>query len=501
MTDGAELRSDLLLVQRPHFQLRGDSVFWVGSKQPQGRLSPTEAALWNLIARSTCVGDVRTTYGKGADLLIREFLSREFCELAEPIFPADRRRVLIIEPHADDAVLSIGGTLWLRRFECKFIIATMASRSNHTRYPDMQCDFYDVKEVTEIRRRESELFARTLGGDHISVGMTDAALRYHDSNWDDDFYRRHLMSVRVATSRIADHQERQRWTEAVRRLLTEHPSAEVWFPLGGPHTDHMLTADACLAAFQSDPSLAAGRVLRVYQEFPYTARFPDHMNRALDALRNSGVLMELEPSPMTEACAKKRRLATIYDSQEIEEMRPDTDASELTRGSESGRFELLWTLKTLPHRADSGGIVSSAIIAHEQDAKIAAWISKNKNKERVRVLLPMPTGRWASDLEFLSAAFPRATFEVYATPSAEAEVIAVPSKRVEIRSVGSGAKAWILLTLRLAMQLKALPTLFHSGQRRLRQAHLLAKSWLLSDTLIVASMDPLVSALRIHADE
>jgi hypothetical protein len=113
----------------------------------------------------------------------------------------------------------------------------------------------------------------------------------------------------------------------------------------------------------------------------------------------------------------------------------------------------------------------------------------------------MPTGRWAGDLELLSAAFPRATFEVYVAPSAEAEVSEALSKRVEIRRVGSGTKAWILLALRLSMQMKALPTLFHSGQRRLRQARLLAKSWLRSDTLIVASMDPLVSVLRNHAGE
>jgi LmbE family N-acetylglucosaminyl deacetylase len=501
MTDGAELRSDHLLVQRPHFQLRGDSLFRVGSKQPQRRLSEAEAAFWNLIYRRVSVSEVRETYGELADALIREFLSSEFCELAEPTFPTGRRRVLVIEPHADDAVLSIGGTLWLRRLECQFVIATMASRSNHTRYADLDCDFFDIKEITEIRRRESELFARMIGGDYLSVGMTDAALRYHDGNWNSDFYLRHRMSVRVATSRIADDRERERWTEAVRRLLTEHPSAEVWFPLGGPHTDHMLTADACVAAFLSHPSLVAGRVLRVYQESPYTARYPRHMNGALDALRKSGAVLEQELSPMTEACERKRRLATIYDSQDIEEMRPDTDASELILGPALGRSELLWTLKTLPNRIDPGGIVSSAITRHERDGEIAAWVSHNRDTERLRVLLPMPTGRWAGDLELLSAAFPRATFEVYVAPSAEAEVSEALSKRVEIRRVGSGTKAWILLALRLSMQMKALPTLFHSGQRRLRQARLLAKSWLRSDTLIVASMDPLVSVLRNHAGE
>jgi len=451
--------------------------------------------------RQSSVKEAREASGEAADAVIREFLRSELCELVSPTFPMGRRQVLVIEPHADDAVLSVGGTMWLRRLECEFVIATMASRSNHARYRDLGCGMFDVNEVTDIRRHESELFARVIGGCHVSVGMTDAALRYHDSNWTSDFYLRHKMAVRVATSRIADDQERRRWSEAVVQLLAEHPSAEVWFPLGGPHTDHMLTADACFAAFLTHPSLVAGRVLRVYQEFPYTARYPHHMSNVLRAMRDSGAVLEEEPSEINEVCDKKRRLATIYDSQEIEEMRPDTEASELTHGPTAGRTELLWTMTALPRRIDVAGIASSAIYGHDGDKEIAAWVARNNDKTRLRVLLPMPTGRWAADLELLCRAFPHAKFEVYVTPGAEAEVNEFASDRVEVRSVASGALAWILLTLRLSMDPRSLPTLFHAGERRLRQARRLSRLWLRSDTLIVASMDPLVSALQVHAGE
>src|SRR5260370_35895814 len=172
-----------------------------------------------------------------------------------------------------------------------------------------------------------------IGGDHVSVGMTDTVLRYRDGNWTSDFFLGHRMSIRIGTSRIADDRERQQWTEAVRRLLTEYPSAEVWFPLGGPHTDHMLTTDACFAVFLSNPSLVAGRVLRVYPESPYAARSRPHMDRALEALRNSGAVLEEELVRIDTACDQKRRLASIYDSQDIEEMRADTEASALMRRS------------------------------------------------------------------------------------------------------------------------------------------------------------------------
>jgi hypothetical protein len=370
----------------------------------------------------------------------------------------------------------------------------MASRSNHTRYRDLGYDYFDIKEVTEIRRRESELFARMIGGDHVSVGMTDAELRYRDTDWTYDFFLRHRMSIRIRTSRIADSGEREQWADAVRRLLTEYPSAEVWFPLGGPHTDHMLTADACFAVFLSNPSLVAGRILRVYPESPYAARSRHHMDAALEALRNSGAVLEEELVRIDAACDQKRRLASIYDSQDIEEMRADTEASALMRGS-VGRSELLWTLKALPEQIDPSGIVSAVIAGQEGDEGVAVWLSKNKEEERLRVLLSMPTGRWANDLEALCVAFPRAKFEVYVAPAAEAEVDDVPSDRVEVQKVASGASAWFFISLQFAV-MKSLPTLFHAGHRRLRQARILSRLWPGSDTLIVASMDPLVRALQ-----
>jgi hypothetical protein len=219
------------------------------------------------------------------------------------------------------------------------------------------------------------------------------------------------------------------------------------------------------------------------------------MDSALEALRNSGAVLEEELVRIDSACDQKRRLASIYDSQDIEEMRADTEASELMRGS-AGRSELLWTLKALPEQIDPSGIVSSAIARQEQEEAVAAWLSKNKEAKHLRVLLSMPTGQWATDLEALCVAFPRAKFEVYVAPAAEAEVGDVPSDRVGVRKVASGALAWLLLSLQFSVMMKSLPTLFHAGHRRLRQARILSRLWPGSDTLIVASMDPLVRALQ-----
>jgi LmbE family N-acetylglucosaminyl deacetylase len=497
LIEHAELRDGLLLIRRPHFQLHGNHLFWIGSKQPRQQFSEAEAGLWNLMRQPVTVKIAREKCGDGADTLISGFLQSELCELLEPEFPQNRRRVLVIEPHADDAALSIGSTMWNQRLECEFLIATMASRSNHTRYRDMGLDIFDVSEVTEIRRLESELFARLVGGTHVSVGLTDSELHYNDANWTMDFFRRHRMSIRVSTSRIADNVERQRWTDAVRRLLEEHRSAEVWFPLGGPHTDHLLTADACFAAFLANPSLTSGRILRVYGEFPYMARYPQQMQDSVNTLRKHGAVLDKAQSPIVQDPQQKRRLAAVYDSQDIDDMLEGSDAGAHSRSNGFAMPETLWTLKELPTKIHPSGILSAATTEPALIDAATEWAARNKGTRNLRVLLLMPTGQWAGDLEMLFAAFPHAVFEVYVATTAAAEVAAPASDRVEVHVVASGAFSWIIQSLGIALTMKACPTLFHVGERRQWQARFLSKLWPGSDTLIVESMNQLVSALRV----
>jgi LmbE family N-acetylglucosaminyl deacetylase len=404
-------------------------------------------------------------------------------------FPAQRRRVLIIEPHADDAMLSVGGTMWLRRHECAFVIATMASRSNHTRYRDLG-EHHDIQAVTAMRRAESERVAAALGGSHICVGMTDAALRYRDTEWTPEFYERHRMSISASLPRAADAAELQRWIEAVQRLVREQQPAEIWFPLGGPHADHMLTADACLAVFAADRSLVRDRVLRIYQEVPYTVRYPRHISSVLAALTRCGALLEKEVISIEAVRADKRRLLSLYASQETEQF--------FSAGGELP--ETLWRVRDLPHTVRVG-IAAQAVGAPVPAVRsLAAWVARNQDAPLIRVLLTTPTGRWRSDLELLCRAFPDARFEVWTPRIAEAEVTEVASERVHVRIVEGGAAAWLLESLRVCLSRPA-PTLLHASVERLRGARLLSSLWLGNDTVVVSSMDHLAAALRSAAGE
>jgi len=488
--DGADLPREWLLVARPHLRLRGDALQSVGLPDRFRQLSTAELELWNSMQRSINVQEALQSCGPEGDRLIRDLLNDGLCELVEPAFPANRRRVLVVEPHADDAILSVGGTMWLRRHECNFVIATMASRSNHTRYRDLGGN-HDINTVTEIRRREAELAARMLGGAHVSVGMTDAALRYHDAEWTADFYRRHQMSISASISRTADNAELRRWVDALQRLVTEQQPAEVWFPLGGPHADHMLTADACLAVLAADPSLIGDRNLRIYQEVPYAVRFPAHMSAALAAVRGSGAGLDEEITMIAPVLAEKRRVASVYDSQDMDELFADG----------GNRPEVFWRVRDLPRRVPTAGTVASAIAAAAPAVRtIATWVARNRDAKIVRVLLMTASGRWQADMNLLEGAFPQARFAVFAASAAAAEVVEASSDRVLARTLAGGSWSWLLESLRLCLSRPA-PTLVYATAHRVLHARLLSRLWFGSDALVIDSMDPLAHALRVAPDE
>ena len=491
---------ETVVVPRPHFSLRGSQIFFLASKRPYCELSSAEIGVWKAVDSEPTLASLRERFA-GVDATVAEFNRRGLCELVETPFPAGRRRILVIEPHADDAALSLAGTMWLRRRECEFTVATVASRSNYTSYYDLARDFFDVEHVSRLRSDESELFARMLGGRHIDLGRTDAALRYRESPWSLDYFRGNRVAISAATSRIAEHEERAGATLAIQALLAATPCEEVWIPLGAPHADHLLTTQACLAALVATPSLVAGRVVKVYQDVPYAARTPHFSGEMLEAFAQAGVLLEAETVPIADAWEQKLRLVSIYASQfKIESMRDDIAASALRPGSGDVPIERLWAVRGMPDKIVDGGLAPESRQRHEQERMAGAWLKKHGKARRVRILLLLPTGRWAHDLARLRAAMPDARFEVIAASAASAEVAECMSPGVDVREVAGGMRAWTQLALQLAVA-KPMPTVFHAGEKRLTHAGWMARLWPLSDTLVVGSMDRLMRALDRRSSE
>lgn len=487
-----------LVLRRPHFERRGDALFFLESRRPHATLSAADLALWDALDGGPPLEALRAQLGAGVDEAVERLLDAGVCDLASAPRPG-RRRVLVVEPHIDDAALSVGGTIWRLRDQCEFTVLSIASRSNFTSYFDLERSFFQVARVTALRRAEAELFARLTGGRHVALGENEATLRCRDGDWTLEWFRRHRYAVSAFIAHRSGEAELRRWTNVVRAALRDLDSDELWLPIGvGAHTDHELARNACLGALLEEPALAQGRVVKLYQEVPYGAHDPGATPRLVRALERAGATLVPAPVPVDDASfAAKLRLLTVFGSQfKLEALRAGIEECARLASGGAGRAELLWRLETPPRALDPLSLYVEAPVVEAAAARLSRWSSRHRQARRLRLLLLAAPGRWAEDLDLLLRTFPAATLEVHAAAgAAEAEVADHPSPRVELRRVAPGQWSWAALALRLAVW-PPRPTVFLAGARRLGLARRLARLWPLSDPIVLPTLGHLATALR-----
>ena len=494
------LPADSIPVRLPHYRLRDGALYFLVSRRPTAALDTHEREVWESLDGSLRVRDVAARFPAGVgESVLRRLVALGACIPVAAGFPAGRRRVLVIEPHMDDGVLSLGGTMWSRRAQCEFTIVTLAGRCNFTSYYYLDRDYFDVDEVSALRRAESALLARAIGGHHVALDLPEAPLRYWGGNWTGDWYRRHRVSVSAFIGRMSGAAELAEWTAAIRRALAEWPAEEVWAPIGvGPHTDHELTRNAFLAVLAEDPALLERRAVRLYQEVPYAAQFPRFTTAIVDELTRSGARLERETVPVTAAFADKLALISLFGSQfKLAALRPGIEAAARAAAGEAGGMaEVLYRVVAAPRRLDPPALNEGAVAARRLAARLGPWLDRHRRARRIRIFLRSPAGRWAEDLRLLLDLFPRARFEVLVSAEARAEVEESGSPRVTVRPIGRGAAAWVLGTALATLRGPA-PTLLVSSPDRMREARLLRVLLPLGDTVLASGMGQLV--LAFHA--
>jgi LmbE family N-acetylglucosaminyl deacetylase len=495
----AEISDGDRVLRLPHFRLVGAELFFLISRRPYVRLSDPELAVWAALDGDPSVDELRGRFGAQADRALGRFTELGLCELAPPGYPT-RRRVLVFEPHNDDAALSVGGTMWLRRHDCEFVVIAMASRSNFTSYYELDRDYFDVDQITRLRNAEGQLFARLVGGQHRTLDLLDAPLRYRGGQWSLDWYRRHRHLIPSFIDHHFSDEELTPWIAAVRAAMRDLRADEVWIPLGTSHADHELARIACLRVLLEDPALAEGREVRLYQEVPYAARFAKHAESVVNVLTRQGARLSPEDVDIGAVFADKLRLVSVYASQfKLKALQADIEASARMAAGGEGLAERFWRLERLPGALEPLAFWTDEPAARLATQRLAGWIRRHGQADRIRILLLLPAGRWAEDMERTLRAFPRAHFEVYCSPAAAAEVTDFTSPRIHVHHVDGGTRSWLRLALRLALG-RPLPTLFLSGEKRLREARWLAALWPGSDTVVAASMNHLVLAIRQLAE-
>ena len=496
---GSAFPSDAVVIRRPHFQLRGDSLYFLISRRPFAVLHESEQVLWNALEKEASVGALRARLGASADEGIRRLQALEVAEVLLPAPPGKRRRVMVIEPHMDDAALSVGGLMLQRRAECEFLIVTIATKSLASTYRALDREFFDIETVSGIRKAESGIVARLLWGRHIPLELIEATLRYYPQNWTLDWFRRHEQAIWTYLEHAAGQHELDQWTSTLAKAIADLQPDEIWMPLGiGMHVDHQITRHACLNILRANPRLVEQCVCRFFQDVPYARNNPEHTAALVKTLEGSGARLEEERIDITAVMPEKMHLLSVYQSQwKTNVIQARVEACAKALGGPPGSYGELWYRVTAAPSENIDMLATSAV----KDAvcrvarDVAPWLRRHKSAKAIAILLAVPMGRWEQDLRFLLDCFPHAHFEVHSQAKFAAQAEMFTSPRVSVRW-GSNRWRWVFGDVLPTIVGRRLPLVIVSGREREKHGRWLARLGLFSDPVVAPTMSDFVLALQ-----
>ena len=478
------MSSDPIIAARPHFRREGDDLFFFLSNRPFHCLTAPEAAIWDML-QSGPVPQPKLSDAAAVQSMVESGL----VERIQPIEEPNRRQILVIEPHCDDAALSIGGTMWRMRTEAEFHLVTMASRSNYSTAFQMHRDRFNRSQITAMRTAEGQLFMRHLGGRYRCAGFSEATLRYDDSDWDLDFFNAHEVPVAIAGNRRAPSAVLDSWVEYIKALLSERSYDEIWIPLGaGTHSDHDLARNAALRALLSERPVG---VVRMYEDVPYGVHFPEHRDRIPRLLSAAGARLEPWRQDITGDFDAKLSLLSIFASQfKVPSILHGVERS-ASRDGGSEKIEHMWTLEQLPSELPADALWIGAPDVSEASAGLGDFLKGADRARRVAIFAIGAAGRWREDLSLLSAVFPAARFVVYAGPRVCADFRRVEDRRFELHCLDGRASSWLRSALR---EVSTSHRLIIAADA-LSKARALKLLWPTGRKLVCSDLDHLMQAL------
>jgi LmbE family N-acetylglucosaminyl deacetylase len=492
--------ADAVPARLPHFQLRGGSLFFLLSRRPHATLDEEQQAVWNAIDGVACTGDLRTRFRASVDAILRRFVELRVCVLLTARFPPNRRRIVVFEPHMDDATFSVGGTMWLRRNECEFTLVTVTGVSNSTSYQGRNQEYFDIKTISGLRQAESALVARLLGGRHLTLNVVEASLRYCRSQWTLDWYERHRQSINAFREHCAGSLELEEWTAAIAEAIGNLDPHEMWMPLGvGLHTDHQLIRQAYLNILGRNPELAQACVIKLFQDVPYAAMFPNHTASLVKTLRDAGACLEEERVNISHAMSSKLDLLSLFGSQfKLAVLRPRVETCARCAGGQTGNYGELFFRLALPPSAKIEPLSCYA----ERDTvyrivqKLAPWVHRNRRAAAISILSAKAFGRWGEDMRFLLDVFPEARFEVHLPKACLAETESLVSLRIVVTPIPNRWRNW-LATASRALLRGAHPLVLLPGRGREGCAKIFNLFNFHCDSIVAPTMNDFVMALRL----
>jgi LmbE family N-acetylglucosaminyl deacetylase len=431
---------------KPHYQLRDGEVYFMMSRRPTLQLTPEEISLYLAIdGRKTVVELERTHCGAGRTLL--RWREASILELIHPISSPAFPHLVVIEPHMDDAVLSVGGRLLHRRGRCRITIVSVVRRSNFTSYLFLSRNFFNLGDVTDLRNKESALAARLLGAEHLSLDWSDAPTRFWPAErWCAATVQTFQSAPGAFVKLIPDATEVSLLAQELAQILITLGPDELWIPMGtGDHLDHRTTRSACLRMLADQPQRFADVRVSMYEDLPYaTDGHAGHIGAAIAA---EGARVTRAAEDITDVFDDKLRLASLYASQfKRSYIEPVLRKCAGTAGGTRDKFaETYYRLENLTSTPGEWALSREHEGVEKLYKGVEALLHESDSQQRIVVMI-LPSGQvgdWDGVRTNLLNTFPNAAFEIYIARDAAWQVEDSFQGRFRVLIVGRGASSWV----------------------------------------------------------
>lgn len=439
--------------RRPQNELRGSELFFLISRRPLLKLSQDDARLYVSIDGHKTAAELDAVYS-GAIERLRVWHQASVIELVPPFTFGPGPHRVVIEPHMDDAALSIGGSLLHRRSRGHTTILSVTQQSIFTSYFSSKRMFLNSCAITRIREQESTLASELLGADHFSLGWPEAPLRYcPPDRWVLGTPAQLSELPQIFCKTLPRKEEEELLAEELFETLRNLAPDELWIPMGlGDHVDHTTTRRACFRMLSEAHSRFSGIGIYMYEDVPHKAVVPEQADHIRDVLARQGTSLTRVIEDITDVFEEKIRVVSVYGSQfKRSYMEPrvrsiaDRDAA--ARGRLAEVYHQVDGVFLLPAESD----LSSDSIALQG---VRARISKLVNRQRqpsylaIEILPSSHLAKWREDIEPLLTAFPKSKIRIQAPREISWQSDMHTNPRLSMSLVEGGWLGWIEVVLR-----------------------------------------------------
>lgn len=299
---------------RPHYHLKGHDLFFLASQRPLKRFSAHEKLLFEQL-KNTLTGLPYCDIAAKNHTTLADWVEKSWADILTPWLPTAQHHLVVIEPHMDDAALSVGGQLLRRKGNCRITIICVFGVSNYTSYMESKRAYLDADAITQLRFEESTLAAAKLGAHFFSLGLTDAPLRMQASpEWSKTYL---ADDIRSSHGFISTHPI-PHFVKHVAQVLAESLQGlnpdEIWIPMGlGNHVDHRTTRAACLHMLSDRQGLKSTLKCRLYEDLPYSR--PAHALQIVNAFEAVGSPLRVISEDISDHMALKIQTVGVFASQ------------------------------------------------------------------------------------------------------------------------------------------------------------------------------------------